>query len=117
MQRCCTGVACQLNCRAVQARPHAHCLPTPVPSPPLQLSLDVLALPGGAGALRLWSAEEPNLYLLLLSLVAGGGSGEVLEIEACQVGAGRVLSLSVGRPAGPAVNMLRCMPCSAPFPQ
>ncbi|KAI7835593.1 hypothetical protein COHA_010514 [Chlorella ohadii] len=80
----------------------------------------MLALPGGAEALRLWSAEEPDLYLLLLSLVdscrscdgsgsgsgdgggggstggsagaSGGGSavgssgGEVLEIEACQVG-------------------------------
>lgn len=65
----------------------------------------MLALPGGADALRLWSAEEPHLYLLLLSLVdsrrggdGGGGSSasasgngavgsggeEVLEIEACQ---------------------------------
>ncbi|PRW56286.1 Beta-galactosidase isoform A [Chlorella sorokiniana] len=77
-----------------------------------QLSFDMLALPGGAAALRLWSAEEPHLYLLLLSLVEGGGGssateggsasgsvsggggtsgsaaggGEVLEIEACQVG-------------------------------
>lgn len=69
----------------------------------------MLALPGGASALQLWSAEEPHLYLLLLSLVndsnrsggsAGGssdsrsgsssggssGDGEVLEMEACQVG-------------------------------
>lgn len=42
----------------------------------------MLSLPGGAASLRLWSAEEPHLHLLLLSLVAGGG--EVLEIEACQ---------------------------------
>lgn len=71
----------------------------------------MLALSGGASALRLWSAEEPHLYLLLLSLVEGGssgsggsaggssgisssssggssGDGEVLEIEACQVGMG-----------------------------
>ena len=61
--------------------------PPPLLAPPtLQLSLDMLALPGGAAALRLWSAEEPHLYLLLLSLVASSGSGCVLEIEACQVG-------------------------------
>ena len=81
---------------------------------PLQLSFDMLALPGGATALHLWSAEEPRLYLLLLSLVdgsendgtgggggssggggsaggsgtSGGGGEKVLEIEACQVGLG-----------------------------
>lgn len=62
------------------------------PTPSTQLCLDMLALPGGAAALRLWSAEEPHLYLLLLELVVGGSTGsssscgEVLEIEACQVG-------------------------------
>jgi hypothetical protein len=55
-----------------------------------QLSLDLLSLPGGAPELRLWSAERPHLYLLLLALVeaedGGGGAGkEALEWEACQV--------------------------------
>ncbi|KAL4457400.1 hypothetical protein ABPG75_012265 [Micractinium tetrahymenae] len=50
------------------------------------LSLDMLGLPGGAEALRLWSAEQPHLYLLLLELKQGGQAGEVLETEACQVG-------------------------------
>jgi hypothetical protein len=51
----------------------------------------MLSLPGGAAELRLWSAERPHLYLLLLSLVTAsvdGGAGEegrVLEWEACQV--------------------------------
>ena len=50
----------------------------------------MLSLPGGAASLRLWSAEQPHLYLLLLSLSSsGGGEGggrRVLEWEACQVG-------------------------------
>ena len=49
----------------------------------------MLSLPGGASTLRLWSAEEPHLYLLLISLVPAAGAqeggGGVLEIEACQV--------------------------------
>lgn len=51
----------------------------------------MLSLPGGAAELRLWSAERPHLYLLLLSLVTArvdGGAGQegrVLEWEACQV--------------------------------
>jgi hypothetical protein len=54
----------------------------------------MLSLPGGAAQLRLWSAEQPHLYLLLLTLVQRGSSGGdssceagALEIEACQVGA------------------------------
>jgi beta-galactosidase len=47
----------------------------------------------GGAAPRLWSAEEPHLYLLAIHLVrtgedAAGGSGHsgILEMEACQVG-------------------------------
>ncbi len=46
------------------------------------------AFPGGAPP-RLWSPEEPNLYILVLALLrrgAGGGEEEVLEMEATQVG-------------------------------
>ncbi len=55
-----------------------------------RLRLDVLAAlagaasPGGEAApLRLWSAEAPALYLLVLELQSGGGA--TLECEACQV--------------------------------
>ena len=46
-----------------------------------RLSANAMALPGRPPAL--WSAEEPNLYLLVLALK--GRQGEVLEYEACQV--------------------------------
>ena len=39
---------------------------------------------GDAGP-ALWSAEEPNLYILVLSLIAPDGSH--VESESCQVGA------------------------------
>lgn len=54
-------------------------------APLVQLSLDMLSLPGGAEALRLWSAEQPHLYLLLLELKSSAEGGDLLEIEACQV--------------------------------
>lgn len=57
---------------------------------PEQLSLDMLSLRGGAEALRLWSAEQPHLYVLLLELQRSTGDGQVLEIEACQVSCSRM---------------------------
>ncbi len=57
---------------------------------PEQLSLDMLSLRGGAEALRLWSAEQPHLYVLLLELQCSTGDGQVLEIEACQVSCSRM---------------------------
>lgn len=47
----------------------------------LQGSWDMM-LQGEAGP-ALWSAEEPNLYILVLSLIAPDGSH--MESESCQV--------------------------------
>lgn len=47
----------------------------------LQGSWDMM-LQGKAGP-ALWSAEEPNLYILVLSLIAPDGSH--VESESCQV--------------------------------
>ena len=46
-----------------------------------QASWDMLA--EGTPAPRLWSAEEPNLYILVLSLL--GPQGDVIEAESAQV--------------------------------
>jgi beta-galactosidase/beta-glucuronidase len=66
-----------------------------------RLRLDVLAAlaaaagaetgGGGAPQLRLWSAEAPALYLLVLELTSGGGA--TAECETCQVGLGEAASL------------------------
>eukprot|EP00884_Botryococcus_braunii_P014326 jgi/Botrbrau1/22895/Bobra.0065s0048.1 len=50
-----------------------------------RVSLDVLE---AAGQVHLWSAEEPNLYILVLTLLDKAGSP--LESESCQVGVRRV---------------------------
>ncbi|WIA37008.1 hypothetical protein OEZ86_013994 [Tetradesmus obliquus] len=42
-----------------------------------------LAAAGSSHQLQLWSAEQPQLYLLLIKLAAGG---QLLEVEGCQVG-------------------------------
>ncbi|GMH38332.1 hypothetical protein BSKO_06216 [Bryopsis sp. KO-2023] len=44
---------------------------------------------GGGDRPKLWSAEEPNLYVMVLSLTdtEGGGSGDdIVDCESCQVG-------------------------------
>ena len=47
----------------------------------VQASWDMLQ--EGAQAPRLWSAEEPHLYILVLSLL--GPQGDVIEAESTQV--------------------------------
>jgi hypothetical protein len=57
-----------------------------------QLSLDALAALGPR--LRLWSAEDPALYTLVVELShrrSEGGESEVLEYESAQVGFGKVV--------------------------
>lgn len=69
-----------------------HSVPEPLIGAAATLKWDALAgLSGGAagagagaGGLRLWSAEEPRHYLLVVEL--RGPDGAVLECEACQVG-------------------------------
>ena len=48
----------------------------------MQASWDMLR--EGTQAPRLWSAEEPNLYILVLSLLSP--QGDVIEAESTQVG-------------------------------
>lgn len=95
----CAGCSAAVHLGVLQLCPASHrtSLPPP-PRPTPQLSLDMLTLPGGAAALRLWSAELPHLYLLLLSLVEGDGSGssQPIEIEACQVSGGGPTDLWAG---------------------
>eukprot|EP00967_Tisochrysis_lutea_P124794 scaffold208982_cov15-Tisochrysis_lutea.AAC.1 len=65
------------------------CVPVPVPVP-VQLSVDALAalsvdaLAAVHGGPQLWSAEAPNLYVLVLEVTDDGV--EVVERESCQVG-------------------------------
>lgn len=57
-----------------------------------RLSLDMLDALGGSSQLRLWSAEQPHLYTLVLEL--RDSDGGVLEYESCQVrGCGQTLLL------------------------
>ncbi len=47
----------------------------------LQMSIDMAGSP--AGLPHLWSAEQPRLYVLVLSLLAS--DGRLIEAESCQV--------------------------------
>lgn len=62
------------------------------------LSIDVTAAlqaqPAAHHELKLWSAEEPALYIMLLTLSATESA--VLEVEACQVCGGGVSGLWCG---------------------
>lgn len=46
----------------------------------MQVSADLLE---SGGKVQLWSAEEPNLYILVLKLY--NNEGQLLESESCQV--------------------------------
>lgn len=47
-----------------------------------QVAVDMFNALGGEPPL-LWSAEQPNLYVLVLQLTAADGT--VVEVESCQV--------------------------------
>lgn len=55
-----------------------------------------LAAAGSSHQLQLWSAEQPQLYLLLIKLAAGG---QLLEVEGCQVSSRGTAPSTSDRPA------------------